>query len=101
MALIETILHELAFYGQIPILVMAANVVVLTWLGGKWGLVTGQIVLALCVLNLDLNIVPGKLDSGFFMLWCFHLMAVNLLLSPAWLLGVLLWTMSRKHATPA
>lgn len=101
MELVLDILAQIATWGLLAVLVMAVNAVVLTWLGGWWGLLTGEIYLALFVLNLDLNVVPGHLDSQFVLIWIIHFIAINILIFPAWVLGMLLRDMRRqKQASP-
>lgn len=101
MELVLDILAQIATWGLLAVLVMAINAVVLTWLGGWWGLLAGQLYLALFVLNLDLNVVPGPLDAQFVLIWLIHVVAINVLIFPAWLLGMLLRDMRRQRKARA
>lgn len=91
------LLAHVSAYGHVTLLVLSLTVVTFTWLGRGWGILMGQLYLGLSVLHLDLNIFPGPLDQVFYMLAALHLLLVNLLLTPAWVLGLLLAKMQKQH----
>lgn len=96
-----TLLSQIAAFGLFAMLVLAADAIVFAWLGGKWGILLGQVYLFIFVFNLDLNILRGPIDSVFFEMFFLHLLMVNLLLLPAWVLGMLLRKMQVDDASSA
>lgn len=94
-----TLLSQIATFGLLAMLVMAANAIAFAWLGGRLGVVIGQLYLILFVFNLDLNKLPIPLGGQFYEAFIFHVIMVNILLLPAWILGLLLRQMNaQKHA---
>lgn len=90
------LLSQIAAFGLLAMLVMAANAIVFSWLGGKLGVLLGELYLIAFIFNLDLNTLRGAMDSEFYLTFALHVVMVNLLLLPAWVLGMLL---RRMHAT--
>jgi len=91
------LLAHISTYGLLSMMVMAATAVTFAWLGGFWGVLLGQVYVVLSVLHLDLNILYGPIDLRFGLLCLIHVMMVNLLLLPAWILGVLLKKMHEER----
>lgn len=92
------LLGQIAAFGLLAMLVMAANAIVFTWLGGRLGLLLGELYLIGFIFNMDLNTLRGAMDSHFFTTFMLHVVMVNLLLLPAWVLGMLLRKMNEsKH----
>lgn len=92
------LLSQIAAFGLLAMLVMAANAIVFSWLGGKLGMLLGELYLIGFIFNMDLNILRGAMDSQFYLTFVLHVVMVNLLLLPAWVLGMLLRKMHEpKH----
>lgn len=94
-------LIHVSMYGMLSMMAMAVTSVAFAWLGGFWGVLIGQLYICLAVLHLDLNLIAGPLDLRFALLFVSHVIAVNLLLLPAWILGLLLRQLqSHPRQTP-
>jgi|GEM_PF-5399681 hypothetical protein len=93
-------LIHISMYGMLSMMVMALTSVTFAWLGGFWGVLMGQLYIILAVLHLDLNLIQGPLDLKFYVLFVSHVIAVNLLLLPAWILGLLLRQMQSQPKQP-
>ncbi len=91
------LLGHVSMYGMLTMMVMAATAVTFAWLGGIWGILLGQVYVLLTVLHLDLNLIHGPLDMRFAMLCAMHVTMVNLLLLPAWVLGIMLRKMQAER----
>jgi len=91
-----TLLSQIATFGLLAMLVMAANAIAFAWLGGRLGVVLGQLYLMLFVFNMDLNKLPIPVNNQFIEAFIFHVIMINILLLPAWILGLLLRQMNAQ-----
>lgn len=96
--MLMTLLSQIAAFGLLAMLVMAANAIVFSWLGGKLGLLLGELYLIAFIFNMDLNTIRGAMDGHFYLTFLLHVLMVNTLLLPAWVLGMLLRKASQEHA---
>jgi hypothetical protein len=91
------LLNQIAMFGLLAMCVLALDAIVFAWLGGWRGLLLGEIYLVLYVLLLDLNVLPGPKVMAFYQNWALHLVVVNLMILPAWVLGLLLRQIGRER----
>lgn len=88
--MIPLILDQVAQFGSLALFVLALDAVVLAWLGGWWGVLVGQLFLALYVYGLGVNLPQMAGHDDFYDLWLLQTFMVGVLMVPAWFLGLLL-----------
>lgn len=94
-----TLLAQIAAFGLLAMIVLAMDAIVFTWLGGKLGIVLGQIYLIVFVFNMDLNKLPEMATGQFVQTFILHVLVVNILLLPAWVLGMLIRKMNEQASS--